>query len=158
MIVLDEPTPITLTVNGARHDLEADPRMPLLWVLRDRLSLTGTKFGCGIGVCGACTVHLDGVAVRSCVTPLSAVRNSQITTIEGLSPENAHPLQRAWLDHHVPQCGYCQVGQIMTAAALLRRLPKATDSEILDTMDGVRCRCGTYSRILAAIRSVRDAE
>jgi aerobic-type carbon monoxide dehydrogenase small subunit (CoxS/CutS family) len=147
----------TLTVNGGAHTLQADPRMPLLWVLRDRLGMTGTKYGCGIGVCGACTVHLDGVAARSCVTPLGAVRDRAVTTIEGLAPDGDHPLQHAWAEHHVPQCGYCQAGQLMTAAALMRRSPAASDSEIIGEMDSVRCRCGTYGRILAAIRSVRDA-
>jgi len=147
----------TLTVNGVAHTLQADTRMPLLWVLRDRLGMTGTKYGCGIGVCGACTVHLDGVAARSCVTPLSAVRDRAVTTIEGLAADGDHPLQLAWAEHHVPQCGYCQVGQLMTAAALMKRSPAASDSEIVGEMDSVRCRCGTYARILAAIRSVRDA-
>ena len=144
-------------VNGASHEIEADERMPLLWVLRDRLSLTGTKFGCGIGVCGACTVHIDGAAARSCVTPLAAVGNRRITTIEGLSKDGEHPLQLAWAEHQVPQCGYCQVGQLMTAASLLERTPRASDDEILRGMDSVRCRCGTYARILNAVRSVRDA-
>lgn len=149
---------IPIVVNGQSHEVEADERMPLLWVLRDRLLLTGTKFGCGIGVCGACTVHIDGAAVRSCVTPLAAVANRPVTTIEGLSPDGKHPLQRAWAEHQVPQCGYCQVGQLMTAAALLDRTPRATDADILQVMDTVYCRCGTYARILLAVRSVRHAE
>ena len=150
-------TRTTVIVNGVTHEVHADSRMPLLWVLRDRLGLTGTKYGCGIGLCGACTVHIDGVAVRACVTPLAAVTGRRVTTIEGLTPDGDHPLQLAWNEHHVPQCGYCQAGQLMTAAALLKRSPRAPDAEIVQEMDAVRCRCGTYGRILAAIRSARDA-
>jgi aerobic-type carbon monoxide dehydrogenase small subunit (CoxS/CutS family) len=146
----------SLSVNGAQHEVAADSRMPLLWVLRDRLGLTGTKYGCGIGVCGACTVHIDGTAVRSCMTPIGSVGEREVTTIEGLSRDGDHSLQRAWVEHHVPQCGYCQVGQLMAAASLLQRSPRASDDEMRRGMDGIRCRCGTYGRILPAIRSARD--
>ena len=129
-----------------------DPSMPLLWVVRDFLGLTGTKFGCGRGLCGACTVHLDGVAIRSCSVPVSAVAGKPITTIEGLSPDGQHPLQRAWEEGDVPQCGYCQAGQLMQAASLLREKPKPTDAEITEAMSGNLCRCGTYQRIHRAIR------
>ena len=141
-----------LTVNGARHAVEVDASMPLLWVIRDFLGLTGTKFGCGLGLCGACTVHLDGAAIRSCSVPVSAVAGRAITTIEGLSPEGQHPLQRAWEECDVPQCGYCQAGQLMQAASLLRETPKPTDQQITDAMSGNLCRCGTYVRIHRAIR------
>lgn len=142
---------ITITINGAKRVLKDDPGTPLLWVLRDTLALTGTKFGCGAGVCGACTVHLDGKAVRSCTTPISTVGSRQVTTIEGLSPNRSHPLQRAWIAEQVPQCGYCQSGQIMSAAALLAGKPKPTDAEIDAAMSGNLCRCGTYCRIRRAI-------
>jgi aerobic-type carbon monoxide dehydrogenase small subunit (CoxS/CutS family) len=145
---------ISLTVNGEKHQLEVDPATPLLWVLRDTLGLTGTKYGCGIAQCGACTVHLDGEPVRACVTPLSAAKGRAVTTIEGLSKDSSHPLQRAWIALEVPQCGYCQSGQLMTAAALLARTPSPTDTEIDQAMSGVLCRCGTYSRIRRAIRHV----
>jgi isoquinoline 1-oxidoreductase subunit alpha len=125
--------------------------MPLLWVLRDTLGLTGTKFGCGVALCGACTVHLEGAAVRSCVTPVSAARGRKVTTIEGLSPDSRHPVQQAWIELDVPQCGYCQSGQIMTAAALLAQTPQPSDAEIDAAMSGNICRCGTYQRIRAAI-------
>ncbi len=141
----------TLDVNGQEMTVEVAADVPLLWVLRDVLGLTGTKYGCGIGQCGACTVHVQGVAVRSCSTPVSRVRGA-ITTIEGLGGD--HPLQRAWVEHDVPQCGYCQPGQIMSAAALLRARPDAGDAAIRAAMRGNLCRCGTYPRILAAIRSV----
>lgn len=142
-----------LTINGARHETDAAPDTPLLWVIRDHLGLTGTKFGCGIAACGACTVHLDGVAVRSCALPLEAVAPEQrITTIEGLSPDRSHPLQRAWIEHQVPQCGYCQSGMIMAAAALLAGTPKPTEAEIDAAMTNI-CRCGTYARIRAAIHA-----
>ena len=143
--------PFTLTVNGKASTVDVPGDMPLLWVLRDVLNLKGTKFGCGIGQCGACTVHLRGRAVRSCSTPMSTVGNAPITTIEGLSPEGNHPLQRAWQDIDVPQCGYCQSGQIMSAAALLASNPKPSDADINTAMNGNLCRCGTYTRIRAAI-------
>jgi aerobic-type carbon monoxide dehydrogenase small subunit (CoxS/CutS family) len=138
-------------VNGRRHDVDVSPEMPLLWVLRDRLSLTGTKFGCGLGQCGACTVHLDGIATRSCLTTASAAAGKQITTIEGLSADSSHPLQAAWIAEQVPQCGYCQSGQLMSAAALLARTPRPTEEEIDTAMTGNICRCGTYQRIRRAI-------
>lgn len=141
-----------IRVNGVARTLNVDPDMPLLWVLRDLLSLTGTKYGCGEALCGACTVHLDGHAVRSCVTPVRRAEGKAVTTIEGLSGQGDHPLQRAWLDLRVPQCGYCQAGQIMTAAALLAAHPMPTDDEIDASMAGNLCRCGTYPRIRAAIK------
>jgi isoquinoline 1-oxidoreductase alpha subunit len=140
-----------LTVNNRTMDTDAAPDTPLLWVLRDHLGMTGTKFGCGMALCGACTVHLDGVAVRSCVLPLSGVEGRTITTIEGLSPDRSHAVQRAWLEIDVPQCGYCQSGQIMSAAALLHRIPNPSDAEIDAAMSGNLCRCGTYPRIRKAI-------
>jgi aerobic-type carbon monoxide dehydrogenase small subunit (CoxS/CutS family) len=140
-----------LTVNGTVHEVEAEPETPLLWVLRDNIGLTGTKFGCGIAQCGACTVHLDGEPVRSCVVRLDRVAGAQITTIEGLSDDNSHPVQRAWIEHTVPQCGYCQSGQIMAAAALLRQTPNPTDDDIDTAMAGNLCRCGVYQRIRQAI-------
>jgi aerobic-type carbon monoxide dehydrogenase small subunit (CoxS/CutS family) len=142
---------ISLVVNGKRHTVTAAPGMPLLWVLRDTLGLTGTKFGCGIAQCGACTVHLDGAAVRSCSVPLSAAAGKHVTTIEGLAPDRSHALQRAWIELDVPQCGYCQSGQLMTAAALLARNPAPSDADIDAAMSGNICRCGTYQRIRAAI-------
>jgi len=141
----------TLTVNGRKVTAEADPATPLLWVLRDTLGLTGTKFGCGASLCGACTVHLDGRAVRSCVTPISDALDKSITTIEGLSADRSHPLQKAWIAEDVPQCGYCQSGMIMTAAALLKDRPKPTDQEIDAALGGHICRCGTYQRIRKAV-------
>lgn len=143
---------ISLTVNGETHEVDADPTMPLLWFLRDTLGLTGTKYGCGIAACGACTVHMNGAPVASCITPLSAVDNKSITTIEGLSKDSSHPVQRAWIALDVPQCGYCQSGQIMTAVALLAKNPKPTDDDIDQAMSGVLCRCGTYARIRRAIK------
>ncbi len=143
----------TLTINGRVHTLEAPPNLPLLWVLRDLLDLKGTKYGCGIGQCGACTVHLNGVPTRSCMMPVSTIARMSITTIEGLSADGAHPLQQAWCEQDVPQCGYCQAGQIMTAAALLAANPKPTDSDIDDAMAGNLCRCGTYLRIREAIHA-----
>jgi isoquinoline 1-oxidoreductase alpha subunit len=141
-----------LTVNGKSTSVTSESDTPLLWVLRDELGLTGTKFGCGMGLCGACTVHVDGEAMRSCSTPIADVANKKITTIEGLSPNGTHPLQRAWLAENVPQCGYCQSGQIMSAAALLRvKKGKLTDTDIEDAMSGNLCRCGTYQRIRSAI-------
>jgi isoquinoline 1-oxidoreductase alpha subunit len=141
-----------LNVNGRARTVDAPKDMPLLWVLRDILDLKGTKYGCGISVCGMCTVHLDGEATRSCVTPVSSVEGKRITTIEGLSGDGSHPVQRAWMDLDVPQCGYCQAGQIMTAAALLSKTAKPTDAQIDQAMDDVLCRCGTYLRIREAIR------
>ena len=139
-------------VNGTERTLDVDPDMPLLWAIRDVLGLTGTKYGCGEALCGACTVDLDGRVVRSCVTPVSRAAGKSVTTIEGLSASGQHPLQRAWLELRVPQCGFCQAGQIMTAAALLRAKPKPTDDEIDASMAGNICRCGTYPRIRAAIK------
>jgi isoquinoline 1-oxidoreductase subunit alpha len=141
-----------LDVNGKPREVEADPDMPLLWVLRDLLGLTGTKYGCGEALCGACTVHLDGNAVRSCVTPVRRAEGKQVVTIEGLSPGGDHPLQQAWTELGVPQCGFCQAGQIMSAAALLAATPKPTDEEIDRSLAGNLCRCGTYLRIRAAVR------
>jgi isoquinoline 1-oxidoreductase alpha subunit len=145
-----------LTVNGAVFEVDAEPETPLLWVLRDNIGLTGTKFGCGIAQCGVCTVHIDGEAVRACVTPLESVAEAQITTIEGLSDDNSHPVQRAWIEHTVPQCGYCQSGQIMTAAALLRQTPRPTDADIDAAMAGNLCRCGTYLRIRQEIHRAAE--
>jgi len=142
---------ITLTVNGKAQSVDVSPDVPLLWVLRDGLKLTGTKYGCGMALCGACTVHLDGEAVRSCSVPVSAASGKQITTIEGLSGDGSHPLQLAWVVEQVPQCGYCQSGQIMQAAALLAKTPAPTDADIDAAMSGNICRCGTYQRIRAAI-------
>ncbi len=144
-----------LTINGVAHAVEADPSTPLLWVLRDHLGMTGTKFGCGIAQCGACTVHLDGVAARSCQIPLESVAGAEITTIEGLSPKADHPLQKAWVEMNVPQCGYCQTGMLMAAAALLKQVPKPTDEDINIAVDNI-CRCGTYSRIRAAIHKAAE--
>ena len=141
-----------LYVNGIERSLDVDPDMPLLWAIRDVLSLTGTKYGCGEALCGACTVHLDGHAVRACVTPMRRAENKAVTTIEGLSPDGSHPLQQAWLALRVPQCGYCQAGQLMTAAALLAKNPQPSNDAIDASMAGNICRCGTYSRIRAAIR------
>jgi aerobic-type carbon monoxide dehydrogenase small subunit (CoxS/CutS family) len=143
---------IKLTVNGRAATVDAPADMPLLWVIRDLLNLKGTKYGCGMSVCGMCTVHVDGEAARSCVTPVKSVEGKRITTIEGLSADGSHPLQKAWIDLDVPQCGYCQAGQIMSAAALLARTPKPSDTQIDAAMDGNLCRCGTYLRIRAAIR------
>jgi isoquinoline 1-oxidoreductase subunit alpha len=142
---------IHFTVNGKAATVDVNPDMPLLWVLRDALNMTGTKFGCGMSFCGACTVHIDGVATRSCITPVSVIEGKKITTIEGLSPDRSHPVQRAWIEVDVPQCGYCQSGQIMSAAALLARNPHPTDAEIDDFMSGNICRCGTYQHIKEAI-------
>ena len=144
-------SPTWLVVNGTRRTVTADPEMPLLWVLRDVMGMTGTKFGCGIAQCGACTVHLEGAAVRSCSVPLSAAAGKRVTTIEGLSANRMHALQRAWIELDVPQCGYCQSGQLMSAAALLARNPSPSDADIDAAMDGNICRCGTYQRIRAAI-------
>ena len=145
----------TFWVNGERQTVDVDPAKPLLWVLREQLALTGTKFGCGIAQCGACTVHIDGVAMRSCVTPVSDVDGRRITTIEGLSSESGelHPLQQAWIDHQVPQCGYCQSGQLMSATALLANNPNPSDADIDAAMSGNICRCGMYGRIREAIKA-----
>ncbi len=145
---------IKLRVNGVDRTLDVDPEMPLLWALRDLLGLTGTKYGCGEALCGACTIHLDGRPVRACVTPVRRADGHEVTTIEGLSPDGKHPLQLAWMELGVPQCGYCQAGQLMTAAALLSAKPKPTDDEIDHSMAGNLCRCGTYTRIRAGIRKV----
>jgi len=148
---------VKLTVNGKPRTYDGDPEMPLLWYVRDDLRLTGTRFGCGAGLCGACTVHLDGRAVRSCQTPASTVAGKQVTTIEGLSSDGTHPLQVAWQEIDVPQCGYCQAGQIMSAAALLARTPKPTDADIDTAMNGNLCRCATYLRIREAIHKAAAA-
>jgi isoquinoline 1-oxidoreductase alpha subunit len=142
----------TLNINGKKQEVDVDPSTPVLWVLRDHLNLVGTKFGCGIAQCGACTVHMDGTATRSCMLTVSMVGNSEITTIEGLSEEGDHPVQKAWLEVDVPQCGYCQAGQIMTASALLEKNPNPTDEEIEMAMNGNICRCGTYTRIKKAVK------
>ena len=149
---------ITFTLNGKSQSVDVDPQMPLLWVLRDTLNLTGTKFGCGMALCGACTVHINGEATRSCITPVSAVAGKKITTIEGLSNEGNHPVQQAWIEIDVPQCGYCQSGQIMSAAALLTKKPHPSDSDIDDFMSGNICRCGTYQRIRKAIHRAADIQ
>jgi isoquinoline 1-oxidoreductase subunit alpha len=145
---------ISLNVNGKFHRLDVDPETPLLWVLRDTLGLTGTKFSCGIGTCGSCTVLVDGDTVRSCTTPVSVVAGRRIVTIEGLSVNNSHPVQKAWIAVDVPQCGYCQSGQILAAVALLSKKPRPTDADIDAAMSGVLCRCGTYQRIREAIKRV----
>ncbi len=148
---------ISLTVNGKRYDVDVSPDMPLLWVIRDAIGLTGTKFGCGLSQCGACTVHLDGEPIRSCVTPVSSVGSKKVTTVEGLSPTANHALQAAWIAEQVPQCGYCQSGQLMSAAALLAKKPNATDADIDAAMSGNICRCGTYQRIRRAIHRAAGA-
>lgn len=145
-----------IAVNGKLHDLAVDPETPLLWVLRDHLKLTGSRYGCGIGACGACTVHVDGAPVRSCVVPLRSVIGREVTTIEGLSEDLSHPVQQSWRTERVPQCGYCQSGQIMSAAALLRAHPRPTDEQIDAAMSGNVCRCGTYNRIRRAIHLAAD--
>jgi isoquinoline 1-oxidoreductase alpha subunit len=144
---------ITTKVNGKTVSVKAEPDTPLLWVIRDEIGLTGTKFGCGMALCGACTVQLDGVPIRSCQTPVSAVAGKSVTTVESLSPNNSHPLQKAWIAHDVPQCGYCQSGQLMSAAALLAKNKNPSDADIDAAMSGNICRCGTYPRIRAAIKS-----
>ena len=147
---------IEITINGTSHSLDVDPQMPLLWALRDIAGLTGTKYGCGKALCGACTVHLDGQPIRSCAFPVSGAEGKQVTTIEGLSADGNHPIQKAWRELNVPQCGYCQSGQIMSAAALLERTPNPTDADIDNAMSGNICRCGTYTRIRKAIHRVAE--
>lgn len=142
-----------LLVNGQKHQVDVDPDTPILWVLRDNLDLTGTKYGCGISQCGSCTIHLNGNAVRACMMTVASVENQPIVTIEGLSEQGDHPVQKAWKEHDVPQCGYCQAGQIMTAAAFLKKTPNPSDKEIDDAMNGNLCRCATYIKIKAAIKS-----
>jgi len=143
----------TISVNGKQHQVDVEPDTPILWVLRDHLQLVGTKYGCGIAQCGACTIHADGNAIRSCSVPISSVGDMKLTTIEGLSEKGDHPVQKAWLEHDVPQCGYCQAGQIMSAAALLERNPNPSGEEIATAMNGNICRCGTYTRINKAIQT-----
>jgi isoquinoline 1-oxidoreductase alpha subunit len=143
--------PIHFTLNGRPATLDVNPDMPLLWALRDTLNMTGTKFGCGMALCGACTVHVDGEAIRSCITPVSSLAGKKVVTIEGLSPDRSHPVQRAWMEIDVPQCGYCQSGQIMQASAFLAKTPNPTDAQIDDAMAGNICRCGTYQQIRMAI-------
>lgn len=147
-----------ITVNGKNLTVDADPSTPLLWVIRDHLKLVGTKYGCGISQCGACTVHLNGNAVRSCQIPISSVTDNKVTTIEGLSENGDHPVQKAWLEHDVPQCGYCQAGQIMTASAFLKSNPNPSDKEIETAMNGNICRCGTYTRIKAAVKTASKSQ
>ena len=147
---------VSLKVNGTERRVDVDPETPLLWVLRDTLGLTGTKFGCGIAACGACTVHVDGAAIRSCVTPVEAVEGAEVTTIEGLSPDRGHRVQQAWIAEQVPQCGYCQSGMIMAAAALLGETPRPSDAEIDAAMTNI-CRCGTYARVRRAIHRAARA-
>jgi len=145
-------------LNGKPTTVDVNPEMPLLWVLRDALNMTGTKFGCGMALCGACTVHINGEATRSCITPISAVAGKKVTTIEGLSATSSHPVQKAWMEIDVPQCGYCQSGQIMSAAALIAKTPKPTDAQIDDAMTGNLCRCGTYPRIKKAIHRAAEIQ
>lgn len=153
-------SPIALTINGKTRNIDADPQTPLLWVLRDNLNLTGTKFGCGRGFCAACTVHVNGRATRSCITPIATVQGKRITTIEGLSPDHAHisPVQQAWIAEQVPQCGYCQSGFIMAAADLLARKPQPTDDDINEALAGNLCRCGTYVRIRRAVHRAAEIQ
>ena len=146
-----------LKVNKRKYQVDVDPSTPMLWVLRDHLDLVGTKYGCGVAQCGACTIHVDGFAVRSCITFVDSVGDKEITTIEGLSEKGDHPVQKAWLEHDVPQCGYCQAGQIMTAAAFLKTNPNPDDEEIEAAMNGNLCRCGTYTRIKAAIKTAANS-
>lgn len=146
---------LKLSINGEETEVDLEPDMPLLWVLRDELGLTGTKFGCGIAACGACTVHVNGVAMRSCVLPLKAVENADVTTIEGIARDGLHPVQQAWIEHQVPQCGYCQSGLIMSIIALLEAKPDASDEEIENSVSNI-CRCGTYQRVRTALESVRN--
>jgi aerobic-type carbon monoxide dehydrogenase small subunit (CoxS/CutS family) len=150
-LLREVPMAISFTLNGKAQSVDVSSDMPLLWVLRDTLNMTGTKFGCGMALCGACTVHINGEATRSCITQISSVAGKKVTTIEGLSTDGSHPVQQAWMEEDVPQCGYCQSGQIMSAVALLSKKPKPTDSDIDDAMSGNICRCGTYQRIRKAI-------
>jgi aerobic-type carbon monoxide dehydrogenase small subunit (CoxS/CutS family) len=147
---------ISFTLNGARRSVDVDPQMPLLWVLRDTLGLTGTKFGCGMALCGACTVHINGSAVRACITPISSVSGKTVTTIEGLSSDTSHPVQQAWIEEDVPQCGYCQSGQLMAAASLLAKTAKPTDADIDEALRGNICRCGAYAPIRRAIHRAAE--
>lgn len=147
-----------VSINGKKLKVDVDPNTPLLWVLRDHLKLVGTKYGCGIAQCGACTVHFNGNAVRSCQLPISSIEDNKITTIEGLSENGDHPVQKAWLEHDVPQCGYCQAGQIMSAASLLKSNPNPSDEEIENSMSGNICRCGTYTRIKAAVKTAAKSQ
>jgi isoquinoline 1-oxidoreductase subunit alpha len=146
-----------LNINGKKQQVDVDPSTPMLWVLRDHLNLAGTKFGCGIAQCGACTIHMDGYAVRSCITFVDSVGDKEITTIEGLSENGDHPVQKAWIEHDVPQCGYCQAGQIMNASSFLKTNPNPSDQEIEAAMNGNICRCGTYTRIKAAIKTAANS-
>lgn len=157
-LAIEEVGMISTVINGKPYELEVAADTPLLWVLRDRLGLTGTKYGCGIAQCGACLVHVDGEPLRACVTPIAAVAGKSVTTIEGLSADNSHPVQRAWIALDVPQCGFCQSGQIMAAAALLARNLDLTDADVNQAMAGVLCRCGTYNRVAAAFRRLRQAK
>ena len=145
-----------LTINGQSYFADAPPETPLLWVIREDLRLTGTKYGCGVGLCGSCTVHIDGHAVRSCAITVGSVEGALITTIEGLSPASTHPVQQAWIEHQVPQCGYCQSGQVMQAAALLSKNPNPSEQQIVDGMNGNLCRCATYSRIVGAVKRAAE--
>lgn len=147
----------TLNINGKKQEVDVDPSTPILWVLRDHLNLVGTKYGCGIAQCGSCTIHLDGTATRSCILPVSSIGDQKITTIEGLSENGDHPVQKAWLEVDVPQCGYCQAGQIMSASALLNKNPNPTDEEIETAMNGNLCRCGTYVRIRKAVKMAAES-
>ena len=149
---------INLKINGKNHSVDVDPATPVLWVLRDHLNLYGTKFGCGVAQCGSCTIHVDGKAVRSCVLPVGQVEGQAITTIEGLSEKGDHPVQKAWIEHDVAQCGYCQAGQIMTASALLEENPNPSDEEIKEAMQGNLCRCGTYLRVKEAIKTAANSQ
>jgi aerobic-type carbon monoxide dehydrogenase small subunit (CoxS/CutS family) len=147
---------IGFTLNGAGQSVDVDPQMPLLWVLRDTLGLTGTKFGCGMALCGACTVHVNGSVTRACITPIASVTGKSVTTIEGLSPDTSHPVQQAWIEEDVPQCGYCQSGQLMAAASLLAKTPKPTDADIDEALHGNICRCGAYAQIRRAIHRAAE--
>ena len=147
---------ISFTLNGAKQTVDTNPQTPLLWVLRDVIGLTGTKFGCGMALCGACTVHLNGSAIRSCITPVSSVAGKTVTTVEGLSADTTHPVQMAWIEEDVPQCGYCQSGQLMAAASLLAKTPKPTDADIDEALRGNICRCGTYTQIRKAIHRAAE--
>ena len=149
---------ISFTLNGARQSVDVDPQMPLLWVLRDTLGMTGTKFGCGMALCGACTVHVNGSVTRACITPVSSVTGKSVTTIEGLSTDNTHPVQQAWIEEDVPQCGYCQSGQLMAASSLLAKTPKPTDADIDEALHGNICRCGAYAQIRRAIHRAAEIQ